>query len=153
MCLISNSLRLAVKSNRSLLLALPCRCVTSRPHSRYHVWFKISLSLIGLFDSCLFLENGCCDDPSCSVKVFTERYEWFSPHGCRTLRTDHTLRQMFFLPAASLHKRWRNQSIFVASVPTEIAKYNYNKKAAIKVMLFICVSDSSRHINLMKKHI
>jgi hypothetical protein len=37
-----------------------------------------------------------CDDSSCSVKVFTERYDWLAPHGRRTLRAEHTLRQIAF---------------------------------------------------------
>ncbi|WMT20643.1 hypothetical protein [Parageobacillus toebii] len=37
-----------------------------------------------------------CDSPACPVKVFTERYDWLAPHGRRTLRAEHTLRQIAF---------------------------------------------------------
>ncbi|MED3844280.1 hypothetical protein P9213_08940 [Geobacillus stearothermophilus] len=37
-----------------------------------------------------------CDDPSCSLKVFTERYDWLAPHSRRTLRAEHILRQIAF---------------------------------------------------------
>ncbi|MGG1480168.1 transposase [Bacillus smithii] len=61
--------------------------VSSRPHSRY-VDQPVSLLLIS--------RKWFCVSPACSIKVFTERYEWLSPHGRRTLRAEHTLRQIAF---------------------------------------------------------
>jgi hypothetical protein len=38
-----------------------------------------------------------CDKPDCPVKIFTERFEWLSANGRRTLRTEEVLRKMAFL--------------------------------------------------------
>jgi transposase len=73
-----------------------CHHVSSRPHSRYTRVIQdlpiadqpVSLLLIS--------RKWFCDSPVCPDKVFTERYEWLSPHGRRTLCAEHTLRQIAF---------------------------------------------------------
>ncbi|WP_285756445.1 transposase family protein [Parageobacillus sp. G301] len=85
-------LRLTVKSNRESSSCPACHHASSRPHSRYTRVIQdlpIADQPVRLL---LISRKWFCDDSSCSVKVFTERYDWLAPHGRRTLRAEHTLR-------------------------------------------------------------
>jgi transposase len=89
-------LRLTVKSIRESSPCPACHHVSSCPHRRYTRVIQdlpiadqpVSLLLIS--------RKWFCDDSSCSVQVFTERFDWLAPHGRRTLRAEHPLRQMAF---------------------------------------------------------
>jgi transposase len=93
---VGNSLRLTVKSIRESSPCPACHHISSRPHSRYTRVIQdlpiadqpVSLLLIS--------RKWFCDSPVCPVKVFTERYDWLAPHGRRTLRAEHILRQIAF---------------------------------------------------------
>ncbi|MDM5154444.1 hypothetical protein QUF88_11540 [Bacillus sp. DX1.1] len=37
-----------------------------------------------------------CDNPCCSTKVFTERYDWLAPNRRRTLRAEKVLQKIAY---------------------------------------------------------
>lgn len=37
-----------------------------------------------------------CEEPECTIKIFTEKYDWFSPNGRRTARAEKVLRKLAF---------------------------------------------------------
>ncbi|KIQ93141.1 Transposase [Anoxybacillus thermarum] len=93
---VDDSLRLTVKSNRESSSCPACHHVSSRPHSR-HTRVIQDLPIADRPVRLLLISRKWfCDDPSCSLKVFTERYDWLAPHGRRTLRAEHILRQIAF---------------------------------------------------------
>lgn len=91
-----SGLQFTVKSIRESCLCSSCHHLSSRPHSRYTRVIQ-DLPIAGQPVSLLLIfRKWFCDSPSCSTKVFTERYEWLSPHGRRTLRAERVLRQIAF---------------------------------------------------------
>ncbi|WP_459500516.1 transposase family protein [Bacillus sp. C1] len=89
-------LRLTVKNNRTSANCPACHSISSHLHSRY----TRLIQDLPITDQPVILllvsHKWFCDNPCCSIKVFTERYDWLTPNGRRTLRAEKVLRKIAF---------------------------------------------------------
>ncbi|OXS64675.1 transposase family protein [Priestia filamentosa] len=93
---IDNALLLTVKSTRASAPCPNCSTYSSRPHSRYTRKVQ-DLPISGQPVQLLVLtRKWFCENVTCRVKVFTERYEGFSSSGRRTRRTESVLEKIAF---------------------------------------------------------
>ncbi|KRF67237.1 transposase [Bacillus sp. Soil768D1] len=92
----SDSLIFTVQSTRSSASCPECQKNTSRIHSRYARSVQ-NLPVSGQPVKLLILsKKWFYDQPDCSVRIFTERYEGIPAKGRRTSRTEDVLRKMAF---------------------------------------------------------
>ncbi|NSL53369.1 transposase family protein [Calidifontibacillus erzurumensis] len=73
-----------------------CGVPSSRPHSRYTRLVQdlpIGEKSVTLL---LLTRKWFCDHNVCDMKIFSERYEWLSVNGRRTLRAEEFLRKIAF---------------------------------------------------------
>ncbi|MGP7818747.1 transposase family protein [Niallia sp. 01092] len=92
----NDSLLLTVKSTRTSAYCPACSKPSSRIHSQYTRKVQ-DLPISGKSVELLIMtKRWFCDQPNCRVKIFTERYNWLSPNGCRTARTEEVLRKITF---------------------------------------------------------
>jgi len=92
----NDSLLLTVKSTRTSSSCPACLKPSSRIHSQYTRKVQdlpISDKSVELL---IITKRWFCDQLDCSVKIFTERYDWLSSNGRRTARTEEVLRKMAF---------------------------------------------------------
>ncbi len=92
----NESLLITLKGNRTSSTCPSCSKKSSRIHSHYTR--KVQDLPIGE-KSCELLilsRRWFCDNPDCTVKIFTERFDWLSSNGRRTKRTEEVLRKMAF---------------------------------------------------------
>lgn len=91
-----DSILLTVKSTRTTSSCPTCLKPTSRIHSQYTR--KIQDLPIGnkSVELLMLTKRWFCDNPACKVKIYTERYDWLSSNGRRTLRTEEVLRKIAF---------------------------------------------------------
>jgi transposase len=92
----NESLILTVKSTRTSSPCPVCSKQSFRSHSQYTRKVQ-DLPISGQSVEMLLLTRRlfCCQ-PDCPVKIFTERFDWLSANGRRTLRTEEVLRKMAF---------------------------------------------------------
>ncbi|ABS23593.1 transposase family protein [Bacillus cytotoxicus] len=88
-------LRFIVKSNRISANCPSCHSISSRRHSRYTRLIQ-DLPITDQTVILLILHKWFCNNSCCSIKVFTEQYEWVAPNGRRTLRAEKVLRKIAF---------------------------------------------------------
>ncbi|MEH6892123.1 transposase family protein [Bacillus sp. JJ864] len=91
-----NHLLFTVRSTNTSACCPTCKQVALRPHSRYTRLIQdlpISNESVTIL---LISKKWFCDNPMCTVKVFTERYEWLAPNSRRTLRVEEVLRKIAF---------------------------------------------------------
>lgn len=91
-----NHLLFTVRSINTSACCPTCNQVASRSHSRYTRLIQdlpISNEPVTIL---LISRKWFCDNPMCTVKVFTERYEWLAPNSRRTLRVEEVLRKIAF---------------------------------------------------------
>jgi hypothetical protein len=89
-------LRLTIQSLHHSHFCPKCHHNSSRRHSRYTRLVQ-DLPLTDQPVKLLLISNKWfCDRIDCPVKVFSERYNWLSPNGRRTLRAEEVLRKIAF---------------------------------------------------------
>lgn len=91
-----NTLLLTVKSTQTSAPCPSCFRICSRIHSQYTRKVRdlpISDKPVELL---ILTKRWFCDHSDCKVKIFTERFDWLSPKGRRTLRTEEVLRKIAF---------------------------------------------------------
>ncbi|MEH6907540.1 transposase family protein [Neobacillus drentensis] len=94
--LSNESLILTVKSTQASSPCPACSKQCFRIHSQYTRKVQ-DLPISGQpVELLLLTKRFFCDKPDCPVKIFTERFEWLSANGRRTLRTEEVLRKMAF---------------------------------------------------------
>lgn len=92
----NETILLTVRSIRTSSTCSICLKSTTRVHSRYTRKVQdlpISNKSVELL---ILTKRWFCDNPECKVKIFTERYDWLSTNGRRTIRTEEVLRKMAF---------------------------------------------------------
>lgn len=72
-----------------------------KPSSRIHSQYTRKVQDLPIGDKSVELiiltKRWFCDQPDCTVKIFTQRYDWLSSNGRRTVRTEDVLRKIAFL--------------------------------------------------------
>ena len=92
----NDSVLLTVKSTRISADCPECSKPSSHIHSQYTRKVQ-DLPISGHSVELLVMtKRWFCDQPNCKVKIFTERYNWLSPNGRRTARTEELLRKIAF---------------------------------------------------------
>lgn len=91
-----DSILLIVKSTRTSSSCPTCLKSTTRIHSQYTR--KVQDLPIGekTVNLLMLTKRWFWDNPACKVKIFTERHDWLSSNGRRTLRTEEVLRKIAF---------------------------------------------------------
>lgn len=91
-----SSLFLVVKRSSACASCPGCLTLSHRKHSQYSR--KVQDLPIGSKSVKLLLitRKWFCEEPECTVKIFTERYDWLSPNGRRTARAEEVLRTLAF---------------------------------------------------------
>jgi hypothetical protein len=90
------SFQITMKSTHQSCPCPRCGVMSSRPHSRYT---RIIQDLpIGEKSVSLLLisRKWFCDQATCDMNIFTERYDWLSINGRRTLRAEECLRKIAY---------------------------------------------------------
>lgn len=91
-----SSITFIVRSTHESCPCPHCQVPSTRPHSRYTRMIQ-DLPIAGKAVSILLItRKWFCDQPSCTQKIFTERYDWISENGRRTLRSEEVLRKIAF---------------------------------------------------------
>jgi len=92
----SESLLLTIKSTSPSSPCPSCSKQSSHIHSQY-TRIAQDLPISGKSVELLLLtKKFFCDSPDCPVKIFTERFNFLSPNGRRTTRTEEVLRKKAF---------------------------------------------------------
>lgn len=91
-----SSITFIVRSTHESCPCPHCQVPSTRPHSRYTRMIQ-DLPIAGKAVSILLItRKWFCDQPNCTQKIFTERYDWISKNGRRTLRAEEVLRKIAF---------------------------------------------------------
>ncbi|MEC1723076.1 transposase family protein [Schinkia azotoformans] len=92
----NDSFLIVVKSSHTSAFCPVCLKPSSRKHSQYSRKVQDLPICNKAVELIILTRRWFCDQPDCTVKVFTERYDWISPKGRRTKRTDELLRKIAF---------------------------------------------------------
>lgn len=91
-----SSLFLAVKCSSACASCPGCFTLSHRKHSQYSRKVQalpISNKSVTLL---LITRKWFCEEPECTIKIFTEKYDWLSPNGRRTARAEKVLHKLAF---------------------------------------------------------
>lgn len=90
------SFQITIQSTHQSCRCPHCGVPSTRPHSRYTRLIQdvpIGEKSVTLL---LLTRKWFCDQSACDRKIFSERYEWLSVNGRRTLRAEECLRKIAF---------------------------------------------------------